>query len=79
VLFVTHSAGYFLGGIVMAWMLRSGVAESLGLSRSLGSTVAKLAWGLCYGLGFGLGVGFLFHAVQRGPVASGDPAAQVRT
>jgi len=79
VLFVTHSAGYFLGGIAMAWMLRSGVAESLGLSRSLGSTVAKLAWGLCYGLGFGLGLGFLFHAVQRGPVASGDPAAQVRT
>ncbi len=79
VLFVTHSAGYFLGGIAMAWMLRSDVAESLGLSRSMGSTVAKLAWGLFYGLGFGLGLGFLFHAVQRGSVTSDTPAAQLRT
>ena len=79
VLFVTHSAGYFLGGIAMDWMVHSGVADSLGLNGNLGSTLAKLAWGLFYGLGFGLGLGFLFHAVQRGPGASGNPAAQVRT
>lgn len=79
VLFATHSAGYFLGGLAMAWMVRSGIAESLGLSHSLGDTLAKLAWGLCYGLGFGLGLGFLFHAAQHDPVASGEPSAQART
>ena len=50
VLFVTHSAGYFSGGIVHGMM--TGVP-------------AMLAWGICYGLGFGLGIGYAFYAAQN--------------
>ena len=52
VLFMGHSAGYFLGGPV-----HYGMKEQ----RLLGI----LLWGLLYGLGFGAGIGYAFHAFQR--------------
>lgn len=51
VLFVTHSAGYFLGGELY-------YPSDRGM-------VMKLVWGLCYGLGFGAGIGYAFWALQR--------------
>lgn len=53
VLFVGHSAGYFLGGE---------------LFYSLHSTIGMLGWGLLYGLGFGAGIGYAF-ACLRTPVS----------
>jgi len=53
VLFVTHSAGYFLGGPLH---YRSGPNLHL---------VGILGWGLLYGLGFGAGIGYAFHTLQR--------------
>ena len=57
VLFITHSAGYFIGGEVFYWMH--------GLSKPHLSTLGKLVWGLSYGLGMGLGIGYAFHAAQK--------------
>ena len=51
VLFVTHSAGYFIGG-----ELYYPSSHSVGM---------KLLWGLLYGLGFGAGIGFALWALQR--------------
>ncbi|MBV8880692.1 MAG: hypothetical protein JO332_12040, partial [Planctomycetaceae bacterium] len=58
VLFVGHSAGYFLGGPLH---YRSGPDfQVLGI----------LGWGLLYGLGFGAGIGYAFHAFQeRAPLS----------
>lgn len=53
VLFGTHSAGYFLGGLLH---YRSGAEFRL---------PGILGWGLLYGLGFGAGIGYAFHAFQR--------------
>ena len=52
VLFVGHSAGYFLGGPIH-YTLKN--YHALGI----------LGWGLLYGLGFGAGIGFAFHAFQK--------------
>jgi len=60
VLFVTHSAGYFLGAEAMAWVARSGDPSDPVLS-----VASKLAWGLLYGLGFGSGLGYAFFTFQR--------------
>jgi hypothetical protein len=71
VVFALHSAGYFLGGQMMHWLLTSAGSGLLsGLSRPTLLVVAKLAWGLLYGLGFGAGIGYGFHAVamQKGRV-----------
>jgi hypothetical protein len=75
VLFLTHSAGYFLGGQLMGWVLSPSGREALdGLSRSQISTIAKLGWGLLYGLGFGAGLGFaLFTFQQKAPAADAQP------
>lgn len=51
VLFVAHSAGYFLGGELYY--------------PSDHGTLNKLLWGAVYGLGFGAGIGFVFRAAQR--------------
>jgi hypothetical protein len=51
VLFLTHSAGYFLGGELYY--------------PSDHSMTFKLLWGLVYGLGFGAGIGFTFWSAQR--------------
>jgi len=50
VLFIGHSAGYFLGGPV---------------HYHFKATWSILAWGLLYGLGFGAGIGYAFHAFQQ--------------
>jgi len=50
-LFLCHSAGYFIGG-VLYYPSDHGV-------------VPKLLWGLLYGLGFGAGIGFAFWQLQR--------------
>ena len=66
VFFLTHSAGYFTGGWLMAWVLlshRSGVLA--GVSKDLVGILAKLAWGLAYGVGLGAGLGYAVHVAQR--------------
>ena len=66
IVFVLNSAGYFLGGQVMHWLLGpGGSAIFSGFSKPGLLVVAKLVWGLLYGLGFGAGIGYVFHAVQR--------------
>jgi hypothetical protein len=73
VLFLFHSAGYFLGGELMYWMTRPARAAMLGgLSKAQLSMMAKLAWGLLYGLGFGAGLGHVFYTFQR----QGDDATR---
>lgn len=52
VLFLTHSAGYFLGG------------DIYDAARATHPTLAKLAWGLCYGLGFGAGLGYAYRETR---------------
>jgi len=69
VMFVAHSAGYFLGGLAMRWM--TGAADfSIGSSEAALPVVAKLFWGLLYGLGFGGGLGYAFFTFQRPPPTS---------
>ncbi len=53
VLFIGHSAGYFLGAPICYAQKKS--HPELGM----------LAWGLLYGLGFGAGIGFAFHAFLK--------------
>jgi hypothetical protein len=57
-LFVGHSAGYFLGGE---------------LFYSMKSQLGMLLWGLLYGLGFGAGIGYVFGIDRRSPLRSGPP------
>jgi hypothetical protein len=52
VLFVCHSAGYYLGGELYA---------------QFRGTTGKLLWGIAHGLGFGAGLGYVLHALQRAP------------
>jgi hypothetical protein len=52
VLFVCHSAGYYLGGELYA--------------QFRGST-GRLLWGVAHGLGFGAGLGYVLHTLQRAP------------
>lgn len=62
VLFGLHSAGYFVGGQLMRWLLHSAGSHLLhGLSKAQLLAMAKLSWGLAYGLGFGAGIGYVFH------------------
>lgn len=42
-LFLAHSTGYFIGGILYA---------------NIPGGAGKMLWGLCYGLGFGAGIGW---------------------
>ena len=68
VMFVAHSAGYFLGGKLMYWMIGpGGAAMFTGLTKAQISLMAKLSWGLLYGLGFGAGLGYAFHVFQIAP------------
>lgn len=55
VVFVAHSAGYFLGSYL--YEVLSGHRFS-----------SKLAWGLFYGLGTGAGLGFAFWKAQSKPL-----------
>ena len=52
VLFLTHSAGYFLGG---------------DLYEALKGTAGRLLWGLSYGLGFGAGLGYAYRSIRPRP------------
>ncbi len=52
VLFVCHSAGYYLGGELYA--------------QFRGAT-GRLLWGVAHGLGFGAGLGYVLHTLQRAP------------
>jgi hypothetical protein len=63
ILFVGHSAGYFLGGIIYMKLAHPPVAIA-GLNKSQVALLAKLIWGICYGLGFGAGIGFAFDTFQ---------------
>lgn len=65
ILFLTHSAGYFAGGLVMEYMMKQGHVDWLTLSRRHLGAVAKLMWGVCFGIGFGLGIGYAFFAMQK--------------
>jgi hypothetical protein len=63
-LFVTHSVGYFLGGVWYVWCKDPRAIELMGgLARNAG----RLGWGALYGLGFGAGLGYAFHALRRDP------------
>ena len=64
VVFLTHSAGYFLGGILMGWMLKHGNGGG-GFGHH--SPLPKLAWGLLYGFGLGAGLGYAFFTFQSPP------------
>jgi hypothetical protein len=62
VLFVLHTAGYFLGGKWMYGLLDAGIE---GWAKPQVAIVAKLGWGLFHGLGFGAGIGFALGWWQR--------------
>ena len=66
-LFITHSAGYFAGGFAMEYLMKSGNAEWLNLSKRGVGVLAKLMWGVCFGAGFGFGIGYAFFAMQKEP------------
>jgi hypothetical protein len=71
-LFVLHTAGYFIGG---KWMYGISKVDNVtlaaakhfleGLTRQQLVIVAKLGWGLFHGLGFGAGIGFALGWWQR--------------
>jgi hypothetical protein len=63
VLFLTHSAGYFFGGVAYG-ALRHPPEFLRGLSRAQIGLFAKMLWGFFYGLGFGAGIGYAFHRFQ---------------
>ncbi|MBI2929097.1 MAG: hypothetical protein HYY24_25820 [Verrucomicrobia bacterium] len=63
VLFVTHSAGYFLGSA---------------LYSAVPGLAGQLLWGVAYGLGFGAGIGWAIHLCQE-PVRRTLEARQAQT
>jgi hypothetical protein len=75
-MFVTHSAGYFVGGRLMHWLGGpEGRALLEGMSKSQISAIAKLSWGLLYGLGFGAGIGFAFWNFQNRRPEAPEPVS----
>ena len=62
VLFICHSAGYFLGGEFMGSIVR--ISGPASLSKPALALVGKLGWGAIYGGGFGAGIGYVFHCFQ---------------
>ena len=64
VVFALHSAGYFAGGWLHAWVL-GGTFPAEWLGKAARADVSKLLWGAVYGCGFGAGLGYAFHACQR--------------
>ncbi|MGV3660037.1 MAG: hypothetical protein ACO1TE_07625 [Prosthecobacter sp.] len=52
-LFVLNSAGYFIGGVVEAALIKQH------------ALAAKLLWGVFYGLGLGAGLGLAYHFCQE--------------
>jgi hypothetical protein len=68
VMFVLHSAGYFAGGRLMGWLMKSAHSRSLGVPYF---ALAQLSWGLLYGLGTGAGLGYAFFTFQIEPSSTG--------
>lgn len=68
VLFVLHSAGYFLGSALYDFFSKAGPEHWLNeyLDRSARSWVSKLAWGFAHGLGLGAGLGYSLYGCQSG-------------
>lgn len=66
ILFLTNSAGYFIGEWAHNALnaLQTGQALGITLDSRTRAMLAKAAWGLFYGIGFGAGIGFAFHACQ---------------
>ncbi len=64
VVFVAHSAGYFLGGKLMVSLGGLGGTAG-GFSKAQVALVAKLGWGVLYGFGFGAGIGYAFCAFKE--------------
>jgi hypothetical protein len=62
VLFICHSAGYFLGGEFMRSVGQ--LSKTVELSKSTLTLVGMLGWGAIYGAGFGAGIGCTFHIFQ---------------
>jgi hypothetical protein len=70
VLFVGHSAGYFLGSL---FYMSKGIPQVLsGFSRHQMAIIRALMWGLLYGLGFGAGIGFALHKFQQSTAARSE-------
>lgn len=67
VLFVGHSAGYFVGWKVYL-AIAHGKAPPFGMARAQANLLGQLLYGVCYGLGFGAGIGYAFARFQRGQV-----------
>jgi hypothetical protein len=67
VLFVAHSAGYFLGGWLYAFPHSDAGVQLLGgvLAKPGRATLGKLLWGAAYGVGLGAGLGYALHACQE--------------
>jgi hypothetical protein len=61
IMFVLHSAGYFLGEMAWRWVAGAN-SESFG---GHGSLISKLAFGLIYGLVVGAGLGYAFFTFQN--------------
>jgi hypothetical protein len=71
VLFICHSAGYFLGAQFMQSIGHA--LNALGLSKPATALLGMLGWGAIYGAGFGAGIGYTFHIFQSGTDASVTP------
>jgi hypothetical protein len=69
VLFISHSAGYFMG----SWSHYSFLSGQ--------GPIAPLAWGFFHGLGMGAGLGFAFYQMQKlqaSEIAGGDRQAPIQ-
>lgn len=66
VLFLAHSAGYFVGEFFYECLSHQPSTEVFGyfLDKSKLVKIGMLLWGISYGFGFGLGLGYVLYAVQ---------------
>lgn len=67
VLFVLHTAGYFLGSVLFEFCRGPSGAEFFGdsLSNAGRAALAKFLWGAAYGAGLGAGLGYALFECQR--------------
>lgn len=77
ILFLTNTAGYFIGEWAHNAVAALPESQALGitLDQRTRGMLAKAAWGLFYGAGFGAGIGCAFHACQARvrEVVAGQP------
>lgn len=75
VLFLFHTAGYYLGGFTyQALQGRGPLALDLNLSPETIRLLAKLSWGAGYGLGLGWGIAKLLYLSRQSPAS---PSTQI--